>query len=61
MERRSDHRVSTLRKLVEALGGELEARDTSPLIVCVLHTMVFRAKDPKTVAAVEPGALIDLV
>ncbi len=24
MERRSDHRLSTLRKLVEALGGELE-------------------------------------
>lgn len=24
MERRSDHRISTLRKLVEALGGELE-------------------------------------
>jgi predicted transcriptional regulator len=24
MERRSDHRLSTLRKIVEALGGELE-------------------------------------
>jgi predicted transcriptional regulator len=24
MERRSDHRLSTLKKLVEALGGELE-------------------------------------
>ena len=28
-EKREDHRISTLRRIVEALGGELEIRDQS--------------------------------